>query len=124
MPEWLLGTWRSLGSKSATFESWTVDQNHSWKGISWRMVEGDTVVLEQMALISRPDGLFFIADVPHNEKPIEFKAITITKTKYVFENPTHDFPKRIIYYRSKNDTLRARIEGDGKILDFIFIREE
>lgn len=123
MPEWLIGTWRSLGSKSNVFESWEAERDTMWSGMGWQLVDGDTIVLERVALINRPDGLYYRADVPHNTKPIEFRAITISVTKYVFENPAHDFPKRIIYYSPENDTLHVRIEGNGKSADFMFIRE-
>jgi len=31
----------------------------------------------------------------------------------VFENPAHDFPKRVIYRKNGEGTLSARVEGDG-----------
>jgi hypothetical protein len=37
--------------------------------------------------------------------------------RIVFENAQHDFPQRIIYWQTKPNELRARIEGtiDGKL---------
>ena len=40
----------------------------------------------------------------------EFETRATSDTLVVFENPTHDFPQRIIYWKDGND-LRARIEG-------------
>ena len=42
---------------------------------------------------------------------------TLTKledNKVVFENPTHDFPQRIIYWLDENKKLHARVEGTVK----------
>ena len=38
---------------------------------------------------------------------------TAVGTRVVFENPVHDFPQRIIYWKDGAD-LRARIEGTQK----------
>jgi len=46
--------------------------------------------------------------------PVSFKLIRSSDKEAVFENPAHDFPRRIIYRRSSQDTLFARIEGTNK----------
>ena len=48
----------------------------------------------------------------------------MTDDEVVFENPTHDFPQRIIYRKGADRSVTARIEGviDGKArgVDFPF----
>ncbi len=51
-----------------------------------------------------------------NREPVPFKLLRISETEVVFENPTHDFPQRIIY-RKRDPGLWARIEAGepGKV---------
>jgi hypothetical protein len=81
------------------------------------------VVSERLKLLNQQDGLFYIADVPQNQQPVYYRASEITQEKFVFENPEHDFPKRIIYFVPHNDTLRARIEGGSWHKNFIYVRQ-
>ena len=50
----------------------------------------------------------------------------VSEREAVFENPNHDFPKRIIYRLETGGGLWARVEGDGsekeKPLDFRYQR--
>ena len=54
----------------------------------------------------------------------DFKLVRLVGNEAVFENLTHDFPKRVIYRRNADGTLTARVEGDGtekeKPQDFIY----
>jgi hypothetical protein len=50
----------------------------------------------------------------------------VTSERIVFENPTHDFPKRVTYQRS-GDRLTASIDGGGgskQRVEFAMMREE
>ena len=45
------------------------------------------------------------------------KAVSFTLGKHgdrtaTFENPAHDFPQRVVYERTSDDALLARIEGE------------
>ena len=47
-------------------------------------------------------------------KTCVFAAMLLTRassTEAVFENPQHDFPKRIIYRKGADDSLTASIDG-------------
>ena len=41
----------------------------------------------------------------------DFKLTSLTATEAIFENPAHDFPKRIIYRKTGEDGLTASIDG-------------
>jgi len=122
MPEWLIGTWKMTQGEVTIYESWAFESDSTRDGKSWFMADADTSIIEKMKLLRRAADLYFIADVPQNNTPVYFKAITIDKNKYVFENPEHDFPQRIIYFTPHNDTLRARIEGGSQEKNFVFTR--
>ena len=79
-------------------------------GVS-RTVRRDTVVeFEQLRIFDRA-GKTVYAAAPSGQAPSEFETATTTDTSVTFENPTHDFPQRIIYRRRGADSLIARIEG-------------
>ena len=79
------------------------------------MVEGsDTTMLETVNLIKEGDDIFYIpvAFGQNDDKPVRFKLTGVNGTAYTFENPDHDFPKRIVYDFIGADTLHAYID-DG-----------
>ena len=49
---------------------------------------------------------------PGGAPPTDFTATATAADRIVFENPSHDFPRRIIYERSGADRLTASID-DG-----------
>ena len=57
----------------------------------------DTVFVEKLRIIAREGDLFYVADVPENQKPVYFKLTEVTDRSFVCENPDHDFPKKIAY---------------------------
>ena len=40
-----------------------------------------------------------------------FRLATQSETEVIFENPTHDFPQRIIYRKTADGGMTARIDG-------------
>jgi len=67
---------------------------------------------EKLTIISREDGIFYIADVSHNTAPVEFKLIDISENVLVFCNPLHDFPQKITYIKKGENDLTAIIEAE------------
>jgi hypothetical protein len=52
----------------------------------------------------------------NSDKPVTFKLTNSTEKQLVFENPKHDYPKKIIYTQINEDSLVAEISGilEGK----------
>ena len=79
-------------------------------GVS-RTVIGDSLrEYEQVALSQRGAHLVYAA-TPARQAPAEFVSTAVSDSAVIFENPTHDFPQRIIYRRRGADSLIARVEG-------------
>src|SRR5260221_8026027 len=76
------------------------------------LAHGKTVFFEFLRIEERPDGVFYVAQ-PRGKPPTDFRLVRFEKGTAVFENPEHDFPKRIIYTRTGEDTLLASVEGDA-----------
>jgi len=60
--------------------------------------------------IEQQDGKLVYQAMPFGHPPTPFPMKTMAATRVVFENPQHDFPQRIIYWR-KGEQLCARVEG-------------
>lgn len=71
-----------------------------------------TVFYEFLQIRESTDGLVYIAQLQGGQ-PIQFRLTNQDVEKFVFENPAHDFPKKIIYQR-QGLMLLAAIEGMQK----------
>lgn len=81
---------------------------------------------EELALMQNGNDWYYVALVKgeNNDQPIPFKLIKQTKSKFIFENKEHDFPKQIEYnFRSENN-LVVYIRGNGKEFEQYFDRQK
>jgi hypothetical protein len=116
-------------SSGALYESWTNTNDTLMQSNSYKLKEKDTVLLEQVSLQHTKDGIFYIPVVKENNmKPASFKLTSNNNNLFVFENPLHDFPKRIVYEIVSADSLHAYIDGGpanaSKRSDYFFKRIE
>lgn len=110
---WMSGCWeRSDKAKSLLVsESWMRPAGTSMLGMG-RTVKGDkTVDYEFMRIEIRGTDYYFVAQPKANATETAFKLTTSQPTSATFENPDHDFPQKIRYWKSGTDILFARIEG-------------
>jgi hypothetical protein len=124
---WIMGEWKNDTDTAKTiYEIWRGTNTGELSGRGLAVTGTDTVVTEKLWIRPTDSGLFYIADVPHNEAPIWFKMTEVESTQVVFENPAHDFPKRISYRSIGEDSLHARISGSdaGDGHDFYFVRKK
>lgn len=119
---WISGDWQTApGGRRQIEEHWTAAAGGSMMGVS-RTVAGDkTVEFEYLRIEQRADGIFYVAHPKARCPGTDFKLTRASATEAIFENPQHDFPKRIIY-RKTDDGLTASIDaGEGsKSVSFVF----
>ena len=119
---WIAGDWQTApGGRRQIEEHWTAVAGGSMMGVS-RTVAGDkTVEFEYLRIEQRADGIYYVAHPKARCPGTDFKLTRASATEAVFENPQHDFPKRIIY-RKTDDGLTASIDaGEGsKAMSFVF----
>jgi hypothetical protein len=122
--EWLTGSWNRTNAKSGRsgVEIWQKNSNTEFVGKGINLKGTDTVFVEKLKIIVKEGAVFYVADVPQNKEPVLFKATSVTPSSVVFENPEHDFPKKIAY-EFDGKKLRATISGDGKAMDYWFERK-
>ncbi len=121
--DWLQGSWIRINSKPGrtTYETWQKISADEWNGQGVNMKGTDTVLVEKIKLIIKDDAIYYVADVPENKEPVYFKLIEITDNGFICENAQHDFPKKISYQK-EGDKLRAIVSGNGKSIDYLFIK--
>ena len=106
---WLLGRWQAVGDTTTVFERWAAVSTDSWEGYGETASNGESAadrsVLEREALrlVNMGDEIFYLAKVAHNALPVAFKLVDCGDDWAVYENPDHDFPRRLEY----------RIAGNG-----------
>lgn len=106
---WLVGS-RSVKETVLIEERWMEPASNLMLGVS-RTVRGDKVVeFEYLRIETRADGLYYVAQ-PGGRPPTDFKLTTWDGTEAIFENPQHDFPKRIIYRKGPDNIVVVRIDA-------------
>ena len=91
-------------------ERWTTPRGGLLLGTS-RTSRNDSIVeFEQIRIETRRDGIFYVAS-PSRQATTEFKASLVLDSAVAFENPEHDFPKKIMYRKAGADSIVASIEG-------------
>lgn len=108
---WLAGAWvgtrRTTGSSNE--ERWTQPKGGAMLAVSRTVnTSGRMSAFEYLRIVERDGGLVYIAQ-PGGRTPTEFVLTELTKTRAVFENPRHDFPRRIVYELSAEGGLSATI---------------
>lgn len=125
--EWLVGSWENQLADGRYSEVWKKESDTILRGGSFYMNTHDTLFAESIKLVKRKNDFYYIVTVtyenqsfPKKENPVAFKLTSSTTDFLVFENPKHDFPKKITYKLVNKDSLYAEISGDGKSQGFPF----
>lgn len=122
---WIAGDWQTApGGRRQVEEHWTQVAGGSMMGVSRTVAGEKTVEFEYLRIEQRDDGIYYVAHPKGRCPGTDFKLTRASATEAVFENPQHDFPKRIIYRKGADDSLTASIDaGEGtKAMSFPFRR--
>lgn len=116
---WLQGRWANISPESQFYETWEAVSEKEYSAFSFLMINGDTAFSEKISLRIIDNDLFYIVNAGNQNdgEAVSFKLISDAGGEFIFENPEHDFPQRIIYRHAPPDSLYARIEGmvEGKL---------
>ncbi len=112
---WLEGEWQRTTRRGLSIERWARLPGGGLVGESVVIpLDGtEEVQLESLLLVRMGADVFLIARPRQNDYPAGFRLVAQTDTEAVFENPTHDFPQRITYWRTAQDSFTATIAGPG-----------
>ncbi len=111
----LEGKWIMKTKKGTIEEEWRKISNDYLQSRGYMTRGNDTIATERVALRNSTEGIYYTSTVEgqNNHQPIAFKLASAVNNVFVFENPQHDFPKRITYHFVNPDSLCAWID-DGK----------
>ncbi len=110
---WLLGEWHSA-SDGKVQEHWQKLDKDTYSGFGLSIdPNGQKKQTESLRLVAMQSEVFYLAKVSHNGYPIPFKGIQCTDKSVIFQNPEHDFPNQIAYFRF-DDRLQVRVSGKAQ----------
>lgn len=114
---WVLGSWESTNKEPLITESWVQVSDMTFEGVGETYSEGKIKNTESLRIVEMSKAFFYIAKVDQNSSPVAFKLIQCEHGNAVFENLSHDFPKRIEYKLIEKDNMVV-IVSDGKAKGF------
>lgn len=105
---WLAGDWVGTRSSGSSIEErWSPPLGGAMLAVSRTVnTSGKMVGFEYLRVVEREGGLVYIAQ-PAGRTATEFVLTELTPTRAVFDNPRHDYPKRIVYELSAEGVLSA-----------------
>jgi hypothetical protein len=109
---WIAGHWCHESRGKLIEEHWLPAQGDLMLGLGRTVKGGKTVSFEFLRIESTDGGANYLAQ-PQGSPPTAFRLTASGLEWARFENPRHDFPKRIEYRRSSSG-LHAQIAGAGE----------
>jgi hypothetical protein len=111
---WMTGTWVQSKEGETVQESWLGPQGSAqgnmMAAVNLTQSARRGTSFEFLRIVEGPSGLSYMAS-PGGKAPTEFKLKEMGDKRVVFENASHDFPQRILYWREADGSMKARIEG-------------
>lgn len=111
---WLAGHWRIEQGDRLVDEQWMAPAAGLMMGMARNVQGGKVREYEFTLLRQEPNGDIFYVASPSKQSEAQFKLTSLRNGEAVFENPEHDFPKKVIYARQADGSLLAAIEGPGR----------
>lgn len=110
--EFLIGTWKIEGKEN--YESWEKKEN-ILKGSSYKIENEKKVISEKIEMRVVENHIIYTPTVlnQNNGKGIPFKLISFEQKLFSFENPEHDFPKKIQYQILSENELYVSVLGEN-----------
>lgn len=107
---WMAGHWGAKEESGTSEEGWFSPRGTALVGVHRDVAPDGSTFFEYLRIEVRPEGLFYVAS-PMGQGATSFRMVASSERRAVFEDPDHDFPKRITYWR-EGDALFATAEGE------------
>ncbi|GMU66017.1 MAG: hypothetical protein AMXMBFR36_22910 [Acidobacteriota bacterium] len=111
---WLAGHWAGVRDGVESEEHWTSPAGDALVGMHKDVRPNGKVFFEFFRIVEADAGDLCYLASPGGRPPVSFCAVEVGDRRVVFENPTHDFPQRILYWLDESGALHARVEGPGE----------
>jgi hypothetical protein len=125
LPVWLEGNWATGDTLGLSAEAWEVINDEYMSGEGLFILKDNSSVIELLNIFIKDGVLFYAAIVPNqnNGEEIMFMDTQNHPDSLVFENPLHDYPKKIIYHKQNRETVAVYIYGDDDDYQKIILRK-
>lgn len=127
--ERLVGKWQDVERDHTFFEQWEIVGENHLLGKGYVMASSDTVFIERLEINTEGDQLFYRVGLSNKDASdlVAFRLTSESNSRIVFENESHDFPKRITYEIDDSSTMRVLLTGheagEYTEIEFTFIQE-
>lgn len=119
---WMSGDWQTAkGGRAQIDEHWTLPAGATMLGMGRTVVGEKTVEFEFLRIEQRANGIYYVAS-PNGGPTTDFKMTRLIGQEVIFENPEHDFPKRIVYKKISDGSLVASVDAgeNTKSQNFVY----
>lgn len=118
-PSFLCGSWKIENKE--TYEHWDMVNDRCLKGFLYEIKNGHPVILEYLDITDQKGNIAYTATVLNQNggKPVTFILNQTDSLIYSFENPNHDFPKKIIYQQQSPSRILIKV-SNGKQKEFSY----
>ncbi|MDZ7869977.1 MAG: DUF6265 family protein [Rheinheimera sp.] len=121
----LAGQWQTEANQKGVYwqEKWSRLDANNWHGFGRTFNSSHTeTAREELRLLRMNGQWFYLAKVRHNALPVAFTLTQCTASRLQFDNPAHDFPKRLVYHYQQ-DGLQVEVsDAAGKGFELQFKR--
>lgn len=124
LPHFLQGTWKIENEE--TCEHWDKLNESSMKGFSYRLNNGQMVISEYLDISKTNNEIIYTANVLNQNqgKGVSFR-LSKTDSTFTFENPNHDFPKKIVYQKLNDTEIFVQVsDGKQKVFSYKMLKQE
>jgi uncharacterized protein YbjT (DUF2867 family) len=109
---WMAGHWASSGAAGGWSEEiWLAPQGTLMPGLNREVASNGRTQFEFLRIEQRATGQIVYVASPGGGPTTDFTLTQLGTQRATFENPAHDFPRRLTYWREGN-VLHARAEGE------------
>lgn len=109
---WLSGDWAEIKGERWTEEHWSQPRAGMLLGAG-RSGRGERLgSFEFMRIAPGEHGVLHFFGAPQGAPAVGFRLVRSGPAEAVFENPTHDFPQRVRYWRD-GELLKAEVSDLG-----------
>jgi hypothetical protein len=112
--EWLIGTWQAVSGNQALVETWTKSSSNTISGNLEEKSTNGAPYHENLSIRQLPDGITLVSNT--GGQNVVYHLSDSNKDSLVFENPEHDFPKKLTYIHKETKMMLVLVEGklEGK----------
>lgn len=94
--KWLLGSWRKQGTAAGSMEDWRLLDEFTLVGRGYFVVNGDTVVTQEMRIEQRGPNVYYIVAQGPSGKPLRFRLRSRNSNEAVFLGDSPKNPQELV----------------------------